>query len=308
MLVITSCEGPDLDGVACSIAYSELLTSLGKENSIYYFGELGPELDFVRKFTNYFPVKKHEGKYDPNDTFIILDVSDPEILDPAIDLKKVIELFDHRQMAELGKFPNATSHIELVGSCATLIAEEFKKQKLTPSKNSAIYLYSAIVSNTINFKNSITTPKDREMAVWLKSGVDLPEDYIIQMFNAKSDINADNLFQILDQDFAVKTINGKRNGIAQIEVVNLKEKIKKLGSEFEQALKKLKEKYEADYIVLNGIDVIEGFNIFLFISGDEDSISLFSKALRIPNLYSGYKTNFIIMRKEIGPKIAKVSN
>ena len=51
----------------------------------------------------------------------------------AVIRKKVIEIFDHRQLVFLDKFINSKNHIELVGSCATLITEEFIKNNLKPS-------------------------------------------------------------------------------------------------------------------------------------------------------------------------------
>ncbi|OGD08819.1 hypothetical protein A2397_05235 [Candidatus Amesbacteria bacterium RIFOXYB1_FULL_44_23] len=304
MIIVTSYNGPDLDGIACAIGYSEVLNGLGKKAKATCFGNLGLEVDFVRRFTNYFPLEVHSGNYSTDDKFVLVDTADPDAIEPTIDSKKVIEIFDHRQLVFLDKFINSKNHIELVGSCATLITEEFIKNNLKPSNNAAIYLYSAIVSNTVNFKNSVTTQRDIDAAKWLRTLISLPEDYIKQMFISKSSINADNLYQLIAQDFAVKSLGGKRIGIAQIEIADLENTLTKLNDQLSMVLGRLKEENNLDYVFFTGIDILEGFNIFHTI--DTESTNTFSKALNYPKLKSGFKTDSIIMRKQIWPKLEAI--
>jgi len=301
MIIITSYNSPDLDGIACIIAYSELLKNQGKEVIATYYGDLGLEVDFVKKFTNYFPVEKHEGNYGFDDQFILVDTADPDAIESTILPENVIEIFDHRQLVFLDKFVNSKNKIELIGSCATLISEEFQKKNLKPSVNTAIYLYSAIISNTINFKNSVTTQRDKDAVSWLEGFFALPNDYIKRMFGSKSSITTNNLYQVLNQDFAVKTIGDKKIGIVQLEIVDLEVTIAKLNGELISVLNRFKKESNLDYIFFTGIDIYEGFNIFYTI--DSESNELFSKALGIPKLKIGYKTDSIIMRKQIWPKL-----
>jgi inorganic pyrophosphatase/exopolyphosphatase len=304
MIIVTSYRSPDLDGIACSIAYSELLNKLGRDVKTTYYGKLGLEVKFVKEYTNYFPVKKHDGKYDEDTKFILVDTSDPEAIEPTISPKKVIKIFDHRQLVFVEKFINAEKAIELVGSCATLIIEEFQKNNLSPSENAAIYLYSAIISNTINFKNSVTTERDRKAIDWLKAFLSLPNDYIKRMFSSKSNINSDNLYEVISQDFAIKAFNNKVVGIAQIEITDLELKLEELKDKLIEILTRFKKENNLDYVFFTGIDIFDGFNIFYPL--DEESREFFSKVLEIPDLKPGYKTKEIIMRKQFWPKIEKL--
>jgi len=304
MIIVTSYDSPDLDGVSCSIAYAELLARLGKDTKATFYGELGLEVEFVKNFTNFFPIIEHKGDYDANDRFVLVDTADPEAIEPAISTERVIEIFDHRQKVYLDRFINSKNKIELVGSCATLITEEFQKNHINPATNTAIYLYSAIISNTINFKNSVTTNRDIDAATWLKSMINIPSDYVKQMFTAKSSITSNNLYHVLNQDFAVKKIGGVRLGIAQIEITDLEKNLNNLKELLSETMLRLKKENKLDYIFFSGIDIVEGINIFNTI--DQESTTLFSKALNIPELIPGYKTDSIIMRKQIWPKIETV--
>lgn len=293
MIIVTSYENPDLDGIACSIAYSELLDKLGKETKAVYFGDLGLEVDFVKNYLNKLPIQQKTGPYSPESDFVLVDTADPDAIDPEIPLDKVVEIYDHRELVFTEKFVNSKKQIEIVGSCATLIAEKFEENKITPSDISATYLYSAIVSNTINFKNSVTTSRDIKMANRLKSLLNLPEDYIEKMFTSKSNVTPDNFEVVVKQDFAIKEINDKKVGIAQIEVAHLEELLKNVGDGLQTLLLKLKDGEKLDYILFTGIDIFEGKNIFKF--SDEESKNLFSQIL----------VNYgnIIMRKQIWPKL-----
>lgn len=306
MIVVTSYDSPDLDGIACSIAYAELLNKKNIPAKPVYFGTLGLEVNFVKNYTQILPIEEHTGEYESDREFILVDTADPDAIESTIPVEKVKEIFDHRQVVFVDKFINAKTHIELVGSCATLITEEFIKFNFKPSVNTSVYLYSAIVSNTINFKNSVTTQRDIDAANWLKNINGLSGDYTHQMFAAKSNITNENLYDVLAQDFAIKAIKGKNIGIAQIEMVDVDRMSSDLSSTLIQTLNRFKSENKLDYVFFNGIDIVNGFNIFYTI--DVNSKSVFSKALGIVDLTDGYITDAIIMRKQIWPKLESVLN
>lgn len=303
MTIVTSYDSPDIDGVACMIAYTELLSASGTPAKAVYYGDPSLEVKFVKQYTGYFPVEKHSGEYDSNDRFILLDTADPEAIEPAIPPEHVVELFDHRELVFTEQFVNAKKTIELVGSCATLIVERLRKQQVIPSPNAAVYLYSAIVSNTVNFKNSVTTARDRDTADYLKTLVDLPDDYVERMFRSKSNISAENLYEVISQDISIKTIDGKRVSVAQIEIIDLEPTLDRLKEQFMGVLNRLKKEGNIDYFFFSGIDLFKGYNILLTI--DEKSEKVLSEALGIPR-QSEYKTDSILMRKQLWPKIEAV--
>ncbi len=301
MIFVTSYDSPDLDGIACMIAYAELLNKQGKKAKAVYYGTLGLEVEFVKKYTNYFPVEKCSEGYGPDAHFVLVDTADPEAIEPGIAPEKVTEIFDHHTLAFPERFVNAAATIELVGSCATLVVERFRREKMELSPNAARYLYSAIISNTVNFKNSVSTERDKNAARYLASLVSIPEDYIKRMFESKSAVSSDNIDRVISQDFAIRTVHGKRVGIAQIEVADLESIVNGLRSDLTATLERLKEENKLEFVFFTGIDILEGYNIFMTI--DDASRSLFSEALHIPNLESEHKTDSILMRKQIWPEV-----
>ena len=303
MIIVTTYDSPDIDGIACSIAYAALLTKQGKQAKAAYRGDVGLETEFVEQFTDAFPIGKHENGFEPETQFVLVDVSDPTAINPAIPLGQVVEVFDHRKLAYPEKFPNAQAHIELVGSCATLVTEQLQKANMQPDRTIAIYLYSAIMSNTTNFLGPDTTQRDRDAAVWLKPLASVPNDYVEQMFQAKSRITAENIYDQLLQDLKTVEVKGKRIGVAQLEIANQESMIQHIQDAFENALTRIAQEEKLDYLMYDGIDVIKGISVFY--TTEQTSNDFFMRVLETPDLkpHTVYPTKEIMLRKRILPKL-----
>ena len=230
------------------------------------------------------------GKYEK---IILVDASDlSKGIHKKLDLNSVMEIIDHRKVTALEKFPNVKkSQIELVGACATLIAEKFYENKLEPSKNSAVLLYSAIIWNTINLRNNVTTERDVRMATWLLTKINLPRDFIYEMFAYGQEDCLKELY------FVNLEFNGKKVGIAQIETVNLDEFISKNKEEIITILNSNKNNF--DYIFITCIDLDRGINRFICI--DENIMNIIEKLFEVKFKDMVAEREGIIMRKEIIP-------
>lgn len=176
----------DIDALACAIAYSELLKLKGDNAEAVLPGPLNKSVtNKIKKWKLNFSAAPHP----PNTnhySFILVDISEPEYFAKFVNLKNVIEVYDHRKGFEnywkdkLGK----NSHIDMVGACATLIWEEFIKVKFDKniSTVSANLLYTAIASNTLNFKASVTTKRDINAFTELRTHTNLGSNWIKTYF------------------------------------------------------------------------------------------------------------------------------
>ena len=167
----------DMDSLACSIAYSELLRLEGKDAVAYIPKEPGSSVtDEIKSWEFSYEVEPKPEELENMD-FIMVDTTDPHTFPKFVTEDKIIEIYDHHYGYEdywkqkLGKNAN----IEMIGACATLIWEEYKKRGFADkiSQVSAKLLYAAIVSNTLNFKATITSPRDVEafQELSVKSGI-----------------------------------------------------------------------------------------------------------------------------------------
>jgi manganese-dependent inorganic pyrophosphatase len=212
-------------------------------------------------------------------------------------------VIDHRKAHEAHNFPNGKIQIELVGSAATLIAEKFHSSKTAISEASAALLFSAIVSNTINFQANVTTQRDHEMADWLQTKFHLPEDYIHKMFVDKSQFKK-TLKETFIDDFATFNFNNHNLGIAQLEIVNVNNFVEENLVEIKKILEELKKERSVELIFLTCIDLESAFNQIIVV--DESTENLIKEALKVTFENGVTKRNGILMRKEIVPLIKNV--
>ncbi len=302
-IIITAYQNPDLDGTACAFGYAEFLQKNNKNAVAAIFGTPHREAQFVLKKFNIPKLNDAEKIVAEVDEIIIVDASDLRGLSDKIDPQKVTEIIDHRKVNEAHKFPQAKVQIELVGSAATLIAEKFYNNQTTISEYSAALLYSAIVSNTVNFQARVTTKRDHKMANWLKTKFTLPKNYTEEMFANKSQFNKP-LKEIIFDDFATLELPNCRLSIAQLEIIKVDNFIKENIIEIKKILNELKKEKTLDLIFLTCIDLEKAFNKFVII--DEPSQKLLEKALKIKFNNCIAKKNGILMRKEIVPLIKEI--
>lgn len=302
-LLVTPYKNPDLDGTACAFGYAEFLRKNGKDVMAAVFGKPHREAQFVLDKFDIPALENAEKVVNNIDGIIIVDASDLRGLSDKIDPKKVIEIIDHRKIHEAHKFPNAKAQIELVGSAATLIAEKFYNNKTTISPESAQLLFSAIVSNTINFQANVTTERDHKMADWLKTKFSLPDNYVHEMFSDKSQFKKSLKETIID-NFATFHFNNHNLGIAQLEIINVSEFIRENLVKIEKILEELKKERSLDLIFLTCIDLEKVFNEIVII--DEKTQKFVEQALKVKFKDRVTKRDGILMRKEIVPLIKEV--
>ena len=295
--IVTSYISPDLDGVSAMYGYSEYLNKKSQVAEYYINGSPKKEVDIVCEIFNInldvFENKIHEGN-----KIILVDTNDINSLPKDVIFENVIEILDHHIKSDnIDKFINAKVHIEMIGAVATLVAEKFYNEKIAISRESAILLYYGIASNTINFKAEITSQKDIDMANWLKSQCsnDITDEKIREIFTKKSDISG-HLRNEMEADIKIAT--GEKNTIiAQLELVDIDKFIESNMDEIKTILKEIKQDQKLDFIFLNCIDILNGYNMLVVV--DSESEELIEDILKIKFKKGIGKTEKIVMRKQI---------
>ncbi|MDD5068088.1 MAG: DHH family phosphoesterase [Candidatus Pacebacteria bacterium] len=301
-ILVTSYVNPDLDGLSCLFAYTEFLKSQGKN---VVAGIIGIPHEEARYVFDRFKISYPETfkNTDAFDQVIMLDGSSIAVTENRIKPEQVIEIIDHRQTHELEKFPNAIAQIELVGAAATLVAEKFIANKVEISKESAILLSTGIISNTFNFKATVTTDRDKEAAKWLNAIAKLPENFWRELFEAKSDMTGEKLWEKMDGDFSLKNLYGKRVGMAQLEMIGAEALIQSRLSEILELLHRIKKNEKLDMIFLNAVDLEKG-EAFL-ICDEKDTMRILEDILHVEFKNNIAEKKGFLMRKEITPLFKK---
>jgi inorganic pyrophosphatase/exopolyphosphatase len=153
----------DIDVLACSIAYQELLLALGYQVLSCHTGPFNNTISrsLQERATPF--IMRTPPKDLNQSSFILVDVSDPQHFEKFVDINRIEKIFDHHfgyndfWQERLGDDANIVS----IGACATLIWQEFQKVGYSNiSPFAAELLATAILSNTLSLKASITTEAD----------------------------------------------------------------------------------------------------------------------------------------------------
>lgn len=298
-VIVTCYQNPDLDGYASAYAYAELLQKLGVKAQAAISGAPSQEAEFVIKKARAEDVGNAKKLLESADAIILVDASDTAGIDEKVKPSKVVEVIDHRMHNEAESFKNAHIEIEVVGATSTMVAEKFIERGIRISEASATLLYCGIASNTINFKNRLTTHRDKRTADWIKSQVEIPHDLVERMFKAKSVFKDESLYHIIEGNMALYKFKRALTAISQLEIVEAGKFVEKNSTDLLRDLRKLANKYEAKHIILSMIDVNEGHNIFL--APEEQDQKILVDTLNVEFTDGIGFTEGIIMRKELVP-------
>ncbi|MDD2445197.1 MAG: DHH family phosphoesterase [Clostridia bacterium] len=294
MITITSYKNPDIDGVAGMYALTELYEMQGIKCN--YFIDRTPqfEVDIICKKFNIALCGNKKNNQD--DEIILLDCNDLSKVNKNIKKEKVIKVIDHHTPSKGTKqLINAELKIEQVGAMATLIVEKYLKLNKKLSKESAILLYFAIASNTVNLKAPVTTERDKKAMNYLHNLYPkiLNRENIKQIFQEKSEIKDIERTVLSD----LKLFNNEII-IGQLEITNARHFIKNNKRELIRILDQIKNTHKVQGVILNIIDILEGYNIIMFADETEPVKKIISR-LNLTNSGNTLKTKNIVMRKEI---------
>jgi len=164
IVVTTGQRYCDLDALACVIAYCEI-------DPVNYLPVIPGPLNHSVTQT----IKKWGFKYDtkpPNDVagYIVMDISEDQFIAEFVDIKKVVEIYDHHYGFESiwRNRPWVKTQIEEIGACATLVWEQIKKVK-TNSFSSF-----NLIGNPSNSKFQAPNPKQIQNSNIQAQNVNLP--------------------------------------------------------------------------------------------------------------------------------------
>ena len=201
----------------------------------------------------YFPILDMDGKYlgvcsrrnllnvHPKPV-ILVDHNELDQSDDGMDEAEILEIIDHHRIGNIETNGPAYFRAEPVGCTSTIIWTIMREKELTPPKQIAGLMLSAILSDTLCFRSPTCTARDVNAAEALAkiAEVDINE-YAKRMFEAGEDLTGRSGLDILYTDFKIFTYGDLKFGVGQSTFMT--EKNRKMAEELvkpvlEQALAK----------------------------------------------------------------------
>lgn len=211
----------DIDAYGGIIAYSELLNLLG-DNAVAV--TTAPLNESISETVHSWPVNLSTNyRAAATDSYVLVDVSDPEFFESFVDQGRVVEVIDHHLGFEdyWHRQIGAGADIDFIGAACTLVYEKWKNRQLLSkmSTTSARLLICGVLDNTLNFGAKVTTNRDREAYAELKRIAGLPENWTAQYFTECQQAILADLKTALTNDKKVLKLKTSRHSICAGQLV-----------------------------------------------------------------------------------------
>ncbi|HSX42856.1 MAG TPA: hypothetical protein VLF59_02100 [Candidatus Saccharimonadales bacterium] len=209
MRIITA--GPnysDIDVYGGITAYAELLRKQGIEAQAVTTATLN---DSIPPLVRAWKVDLARD-YGPqsNDTYTLIDVSEPGYFEKFVDMDRVDEIIDHHPGFEdfWQQRIGDRALIEPLGAACTQVTEKWEQAGLIDriSETSARLLMCGILDNTLNFGADITTERDHKAYATLAKHAHLPENWAAQYFRDCQQVILNDLAKSLKNDTKTPTL------------------------------------------------------------------------------------------------------
>ena len=200
-------------------------------DDIVKFTLVTPVSDVTRVMTKvrhrYFPVLDEDGKYCGmvsrrniialrKRRIILVDHNEATQAVEGFDQAEILEIIDHHRIGSLETTGPVYFRNVPVGCTATILYQMYGEQGLTPSREIAGLLLSAILSDTLVFRSPTSTPQDEAAARALAAlaGEDI-QSYAEQMFEAGADLTGRTAEDVFSSDFKAFSRGDVKFGVGQ---------------------------------------------------------------------------------------------
>lgn len=190
----------------------------------------------------------------------------------GIEQAEIVEILDHHHIGSIETKVPVLATFDPVGSTSTLVVERFQRNKLEPSRETAMVLLAAVLSDTVILNSVTTTDRDTAVVQYLGGLLDLDAmEYGREMFTATADVSGIPPSELIRRD--AKDFQGSSGlpfTVAQIEVVG--DSLLDRADELLEALAKEQIEKGVGVYALMVTDILEkGTN--LLVAGDAHAVS-----------------------------------
>jgi len=186
---------------------------------------------------------------------------------PGLREAEILEIIDHRRLADIQTANPIFVRNEPVGSTTTIIAGLFQERGLMPSKNLAGIMAAAIISDTVLFKSPTCTDRDRNMAERMARIAKVSLDELGRdIFSANLD--GKTVSELLFADYKEFHIAGHDFAIGQITCVDSPAMLVRKG-EFLTEMERIVKERKFSMVLLMLTDVLLEGTQLIYIGDDE---------------------------------------
>ena len=249
-------KNPDTDSICSALVKERFNSKLGYEKCVARrLGNLNKETQYV---LNYLGIEAPEllEKVEEGQEVILVDHNEFNQSVEGIEKAKVIGVIDHHRIANFETSEPLYYNARPYGCTCTILYKEYKQRGLEISKEEAILMASAIISDTLLLKSPTTTNNDVKALDELEkiAGIDIKE-YGLEMLKAGTDLDDFSAEELINLDAKSLDKEGTKFVIAQVNTVSIDDVLKRQ-EEIENEMKKAIEEKGLSLFVFAITDIL----------------------------------------------------
>ena len=210
-------KNPDTDSICSAIGYAAFKNATGDATYVpRRAGNINPETEFV---LNRFGAELPEFlEIAAGETVILVDHNEVAQAADNITDAKIIEILDHHKLGDVQTAEPLYIRMMPVGCTGTIVYLHYQEAGLTPEKNIAGVLCSAILSDTLAFRSPTCTDRDIAAAEALAAvaGIEDVQAYAKEMFKAGSNLGEKSEEEIFNMDYKKFSAGSTTFGVGQV--------------------------------------------------------------------------------------------
>ena len=296
-------KNPDTDSICSALVKERFNRKLGYEKCVARrLGNLNKETQYV---LNYLGIEVPEllEKVEEGQEVILVDHNEFNQSVEGIEKAKVIGVIDHHRIANFETSEPLYYNARPYGCTCTILYKEYKQRGLEISKEEAILMASAIISDTLLLKSPTTTNHDVKALEELEklAGMDL-KDYGLEMLKAGTDLDDFTAQQLINLDAKSLDKEGTKFVIAQVNTVSIDDVLKRQ-QEIENEMRKAIEEKGLSLFVFAITDILNS-NSEIIALGEKSNVieSAFGKNLENNR---AFLEGVVSRKKQLLPNIDK---
>lgn len=305
-------QKPDTDSVVSALALAYLFQT---KNCFGYPNPQAAIIDSINNETqfllNKFEVETPQlitaQQIQPNDQVVLVDHNEESQRLPGLNPDQIAEIVDHHKV-NLNLGQPIYLNFKPWGATASVIyfiMQTFVQEPIQPDKKLAGLMLAAILSDTVGFKSSTTTERDKKMAQALAkiAGITDIQKFTLEILKAKSNLSGLSPQQLVKYDYKLFDF-GQKVFVGQLETVEQTELINQKKADLLKAMQAVKQEEKADLIYLALTDVMQ-VNTKLLVADDQSAQvaqQAFNSAVSNNVIDIGAKLS---RKKDIVPQIEK---
>ena len=296
-------KNPDTDSICSALVKERFNRKLGYEKCVARrLGNLNKETQYV---LNYLGIEAPEllEKVEEGQEIILVDHNEFNQSVEGIEKAKVIGVIDHHRIANFETSEPLYYNARPYGCTCTILYKEYKQRGLEISKEEAILMASAIISDTLLLKSPTTTIHDVKALEELEklAGMDL-KDYGLEMLKAGTDLDDFTAQQLINLDAKSLEKEGTKFVIAQVNTVSIDDVLKRQ-QEIENEMRKAIEEKGLSLFVFAITDILNS-NSEIIALGEKSNVIESSFGKNLEN-NRAFLEGVVSRKKQLLPNIDK---